>query len=99
MDDKKIDLNFLHKVCRDSHHMSLAYWIENADFYNEVSSLVSEGKTIDIKTVFDIMKRIYLSNEANRKSGKRPNFNFMLARQGLKSLWKSMTGSTSGWRG
>ena len=96
--NRSINLDFLHKLCRDSHHMSIAYWIENEEFYTVISSKVVSGTTIDKKMVFDTMKRIYLENEERRKSGDSPDFNFYLARQGIKSVWKSISGSSEGWR-
>lgn len=91
-------LGFLHKTFPNVDHRALQYWIDNEDFSERLLPKAANGTHIDERTVFETMRDIYFANERIRESGVKPNFQFHMARNGIKSLWKSMTGSSEGWR-
>ena len=91
-------LGFLHKKL-DMNHTALAYWISLDEFSERIEAMIADGISIEPQPVFEIMKDIYIRYEKEREeSPDKLDFNFYLARGGIKSLWKSMTGSTEGWR-
>lgn len=101
MEDNRVtSLGFLHKTFPDVNQVALEYWIRNQEFADVLLPLVEKGIHIDARTVFEVMRKIYFGKEKLwEETDDKPDFNFHLARRGIKSLWKSMTGSTEGWRG
>lgn len=93
------DLGFLHKICKDVNHTALVYWIENEKFAVKIRDLMKSGVDIDTKSVFNIMRDIYIEyDKIKKESPEKPNFNFYLARRALETLWFSLTGTKTGWR-
>ena len=71
----------------------------NDEFSERIEAMIADGISIEPQPVFEIRKDIYIRYEKEREeSPDKLDFNFYLARGGIKSLWKSMTGSTEGWR-
>ena len=92
-------LSFLHSSLPLS-GIKVDIWIFDDDFAAEIEKLIKDGFRIDSRTVFLIMRRIYLEKEKKREENpeKFDNFDFKIARSGLVSLWENLTGSREGWR-
>ena len=94
---KNSDINFVYKVTK-IRNMSTSYWINNDEFAAKIRELKNQNITITDRMVYDIMRNIYLSKKEEKiRTGKKPEFDFQLARKCIKSLHYSLTGSKTGW--
>ena len=93
------DLSFLYRAL-PLRGVEVNEWIFDDDFATEIEALIKDGFRIDSRTVFLIMRRIYLEKEKKREENpqKFDNFDFKIARSGIVSLWENLTGSREGWR-
>lgn len=67
--------------------VSLHYWLTIPEFHDEMLNMFCEGLTIDNASVYDVAKRIYLKWERKRdRSSVKPDFNYCLARRGIRRL-------------
>ena len=97
---EKNSLDFLYNTCFGISKVAMEYWISVPEFAERIRYMVSCGVWVDRQVVFETMRSLYLDFEKTKQyTGKRNGFNFRLAKLGIESLWRSMTGTKEGWRG
>lgn len=96
-DLRNSDLSFLHKKLNIKNHPSLAYWISIDEFANRVREIIPTNNLIGERTVFEIIKPIYLKHQENAENEGKSVFNLHLARKLVNELSIILTGSKDGW--
>lgn len=98
MEEKGYDLNFMYKKI-DVPRPVMVSWLKLPEFTNAIQSKIESGISINNKTVYDVVKKIYFEKIQMKDSGQDiGDFNHYGMKRGIQKLCKILFDDSNYWK-